>query len=345
MPSEVTSVAYVTPELGFYESVGPDGSLLVVASGICVEPTDSEGSDTCATLPGGNSVGDAAGGWAGDGSRFVFHDRLTTATTFESTVLSLDRETGDIAELIVGEGLVAMDVAVSADGSDVVVSGSSWTNASGAFRAGTFAVGPDGALERISEVPGENIEWLPDSSGLVVSARGPDHQGVFIISPDGGSARLVGPDDILGPPFLAAVSGDGQWALVHWQVLVARDFFPAGVPFYSLLSLDDGDLIPLRPEADDAGFVGPVAAAFSPDSDRVAYVYFGGEDREGPLVLATRRLPNGAEVLLNPDLFATAGSPPNPDTLLFDGEPHAVWTDDDRLVLRTRSWAMVLELG
>ncbi len=343
-PVRVTSGIYVTPEVGVYQSVAPDGSLLIAAGrDICVEPTDSDSRTICASLPGDNTVGEAAGGWAGDGSQFVFHDRRTTARTFESTVLSLDTETGEVTELIAGEGLTALDLAVSAGG-EVALTGFVG-DATGGGRSGTFGLGNDGSFTLLSDVAGEAIEWLPDSKGLAVSARSRDHEGLFVLPANGGSARLVvAADGTLGPPSLAGVSKDGEWALVYWRVLVARDFFPAGVPFYSVVSLDDGDVTALIPGPGGTDFVGPVAAALSPDGERVAYAYFGAGDRDGPLVLATRQLPDGPEEIVDSDLFETLGPPPTPDTLLSDGEANAVWTDD-QLVLRTRTWAIVLLLG
>lgn len=340
----VTSGTYVTPEAGVYQSVAPDGGLLMVAGhDICVERTDSDSKTICATLPGDDTVGDAAGGWASDGSQFVFHDRLTTLRTFESTVLSLDPETAEVTELIAGEGLVAFDVTVSDEG-EVAITGSA-NDVEDGRGSGTFVLGNDGSLTRLSDIFGEAIEWLPDSEGLVLSASSAEREGLFVLPVDGVSARLVVPaDGTLGPPSLMGVSRDGEWALVFWRVLVARDFFPAGVAFYSVVSLDNGDVTALTPGLEGTDFVGPVAAALSPNGEQVAYAYFGAGDRNGPLVLATRRLPDGPEEVIDSDLFKTLGPPPTSDTILPDREPHAVWTDD-QLVLRTRTWAIVLQLG
>lgn len=327
-----------------FKSLDPDGENLLLAGGdsLCVQAIDPT-AIICAAMPDDSSVRELAGGWASDGSRFVFHDRVATATTFESRVWSLDPVAGELTPVIDGTGILVFDVAVSPGEGEVVVTGSRRED-TGENTSGTFSVGEDGVLTQISQVAGEWVEWLPDASGLVVSTSFSDKPGLWLVDRDDGAARLVlAADETLGPPALAGVSPDGEWALVYWRVLVAREFFPAGVSHYSVVSLRSGEVAALRVD-EGTEFVGPGFAAFSPSGDHIAYTYFAGSDRDGPLVLATRPVAGGVEEIIDDNLFDTSGPPPSPDEFFFDGELKAIWTEDDRLVLPTRSWAMVLDL-
>ena len=72
----VESGSYVTPEIGMFKSLDPDGDNLLLTGGdsLCVQPVDST-AITCVAMPDDSSVRELAGGWAPDGSRFVFHAR------------------------------------------------------------------------------------------------------------------------------------------------------------------------------------------------------------------------------------------------------------------------------
>lgn len=291
-------------------------------------------------MPPGHTVSSLAGGWALDASRYVFHDRVTTATSFRSTVWSFDPEAVEVVAAVNDEDeMTVFDVAVSPDGAEMVLTGS----AGEPIATGTFVVVPGGGPVRISELAGEAIEWLPDSRGFVLSSRLADPAGLWIFDREGEAVRLlVGAGETLGAPTLIGVSSDGEWALVHWREFVARESFPAGTSHYSLVSIETGAVEPVKAKSGDTAFVGPEFAAFSPDGSSVIYGYREADGEA--LVLATRPSAGGEEVVIEPDLLGLAGEPPSPDRLLYDGEPAATW-GEEMIVLRARDWALLLPLG
>jgi len=332
---------YVLGAGGTIQSVSPDARVLVIADGEHVGLQPLDGSDPeDVPAPPDFRLGRMVGGWTPDGSMVAFHDALSTAVEFDSTVWLLDTREPSLRLLVSEQDIIVFDVAVAPDG-EVTLLGTQTDRDSG-----VFTVSESGEPEPLAQVRGEFVEWLPDGSALLVSGRISDPEGLWKVDPTDGSSELVTPaDDVLGTPFLVAVSGDSAWALVYYHAYVAREF-PANVSHYGVVRLESGEVSPLKERA-DRDFFGPGLAAFSPDGAWVAYTYYDGQDLDAPLVLAVRPTAGGEEQIISGDLFNAVGSPPTPApfflaALFRDLGP--VWAVDNRLVLPTGTWALVIHL-
>ncbi len=278
-----------------------------------------------------------AAAWSPDSSAVAFYDRITGADTFMSPVYRLSVELGMVSELIGGEDTLPIDLALSTN-----------TLAFLGLLAEQEEVGVSllsraGEVDRLAELPGGLIEWLPDGSALLYTGTGTDAPGVWRVDAIDGSRRLIAPSDgVLGRPLLAGVSNDGTWALIFYTIALTLEA-PAGVSHYGLVELETGKVTPLKASSGQ-DFFGPVAAAFSPESPSIAYAYHSGADRDAPLTLVTRSIRGGKEQVISVDLESDVGTPPTPHILLFDPNLTAVWRSDGFLVLPTAGWALIVDL-
>lgn len=324
------------------QSVSPDGLVLVVADGehVGIQPLDG-GDPVDVPAPNEFSLQRMVGGWTSDGSTVAFHDQLATATTFDSTVWLLNAAQPSLREVIVEQDIVLFDVAVAPDGSVIALSG---VSGSGPARVhGVFTVQGSDEPKLLAEFEAEVIEWLPDGASLLMTGFTDESVGLWRVDRSDGGVELVTPaDDVLGHPRLVSVSDDGTWALVHYLRYVAREF-PANVSHFGVVDLETGDVSALKAQGRD-DFFGPMLAVFSPDGKRVAYVYHDGRNTDAPLVLAIRPTVGGQEQIISGDLFVDVGFPPTPDNVGLDPELRPVWTNNDRLVLPTRAWALVMDM-
>lgn len=327
------------------QTVSPDAMTLVVADGdhIGLQPLDAPDGERVLPVPTPPDfrLQRMAGGWSPDGTLLAFHDRSTTAATFQSTVWLLEVTEPSVRSLIDSEGFLALDVAVSADGT-VAVTGNDSTRGSG-----VFTDGGSGEAAPLAQFDGplHVIDWTADGSYLLLS-RSAGEGGLWRLTPGryGQRELVVADDPVLGSPILMTVSRDGGWALVHYSAFVAAEF-PTDVSHVGVVRLDTGDVTPLKEHDGTAGFFGPTTATFSPDGTWVAYTYHRGTGLDDPVVLAIRPTAGGAEQIISSDLFGTVGRPPTNDFLFHSGSGslNPVWAGD-RLVLPTERWVLVIDL-
>jgi WD40 repeat protein len=281
------------------------------------------------------------GSWTSDASSVAFHDQVATATTFDSTVWLLSTVEPSLREVVIEQNIVLLDVAIAPDGSEIALSA---VSESGPARVhGVFTAQGSNEPKLLAEFEAEVIEWLPDGSSLLLTGLNDESAGLWRVDSSDGGVELVAPaDDVLGQPRIVSVSDDGTWALVHYLRYVAREF-PANVSHFGVVDLETGEVSALKAQG-GGDFFGPMLAVFSPDGKRVAYAYHDGPNTDAPLTLAVRPTVGGQEQIISGDLFGDVGSPPTPDTLGLDPELRPVWTSNDRLVLSTRAWALVLDM-
>lgn len=336
----IRQAQYVTSVAGTIQSISPDARLMVIADGehLGLQPLDGSDPVDVPVSPEFR-LRSLVGGWSSDGFMVAFLDRRSTATTFDSTLWLLDTREPAIRLLVSEQDIVVFDVAVAPDGT-VTLSGDQRDRGSG-----LFTVSESGEPQPLAPTLGLVFEWLPDGSALLMTQT-TDQEGLWTVDPGDGSSELVIPADaVLGTPYLIAVSADSAWALVYYRTYVGNEFFPANVSHYGLVSLDTGLVTPLK-VGTDSDFTGPGLAAFSPDGTWVAYTYYDGNGRDAPLVLAVRPTAGGDEQIISNDLINTVGSPPTPAPLIpaFLGGLEPVWGANDRLVLPTETWALVIDL-
>ena len=323
--------------VGEVQSVAPNGSVMVVADGeqVCVQRLDGLDVECLPSPPKFRSRPRLVGGWASDGSSFVFHDRSATYRTFRSTVWTLDTLETTLEALLDDPDIIVFDVAVAPEGDTVAVRGNMADRGSGVF---TMSNGND--PEPLADVPlGDNLFWLPDGTALLYDALG-EEAGVWRIDANDGTVDMLAPTG--GRSYLVAVSNDGFWALLYDRELAGNR--SVNQSHYAIMRLDTGEVSPLK-AGTDGSFLGPVFAVFSPDGTQVAYLYHDGDNDDAPLVLAIRPSGGGEVQIISRDLFQVVGTPPTPHRLLqAELDLGAVWTVDDRLVFPTAGWGLVIDL-
>jgi Tol biopolymer transport system component len=309
---------------------------MVVADGeqICVQKLDDLGIQCLTSPPEFRSRPHLVGGWAPDGTTFVFHDRSATAVSFRSTAWALDTTEPALELLLDDPDIIVWDAAVGPQGDVIAFRGHL------AGGSGVFTISAGGAPELVAETAlGDNLAWLPDGTGLLFDALG-DEAGVWRMYLDGPSPEVVAP--LNGRPSLASVSSDGSWALIYDRELAAGSV--VNQPHYRIAHLDTGEVSVLQ-AGDGGDFLGPVLATFSPDGSRVAYLYHDGASSDAPLVLAVRPSGGGKEHIISHDVFNQAGPPPTPHRLMqIEVDLQAVWTEEDRLVFPTAGWVLIFDL-
>jgi dipeptidyl aminopeptidase/acylaminoacyl peptidase len=309
---------------------------MVVADGeqICVQKLDVVDVECLVAPPEFRSRPRLAGGWAADGTTFVFHDRSATATSFRSTLWALDTAGPTLELLLDDPDITVWDAAVDPQGDVIAFRGTV------ARVTGVLTISAGGTPELVAETAlGDNLAWLPDGSGLLFDALG-DAAGVWRMDLDDPTPEMLVPLD--GRPALGSVSSDGSWALIYDRELAAGSV--VNQSHYKIAHLDTGEVSAL--EVGSGGdFVGPVFAVFSPDGSRVAYLYHDGDSSDAPLVLAVRPTGGGNERIISHGVFNQAGSPPTPHRLMqIEVDLRAVWTDDDRLIFPTAGWVLFVDL-
>jgi len=333
----IGQASYVLRAVGDVQSVAPNGSVMVVADGeqVCVQRLDVLDVECLPSPPEFRSRPRLTGGWASDGSSFVFHDRSATATTFRSTVWTLDTVETTLEALLDDPDIIVFDVAVAPEGDTVAVRGHMADRGSGVF---TMSNGND--PEPLADVPlGDNLLWLPDGTALLYDTHG-EEAGVWRIDANDGAVDMLAPTG--GRSWVVAVSNDGSWALLYDRELAGNR--SVNQSHYEIMQLDTGEVSPLKVET-DGSFLGPVFAVFSPDGTQVAYLYHDGDNDDAPLVLAIRPSGGGEVQIISRDLFQVVGTPPTPHLLLqSEIGLGAMWTVDDRLVFPTAGWSLVIDL-
>lgn len=329
---------YVRVMVGQISAVSPDGSSLLTTDGevICVQGVEAGGDCVVWRSEGGRANLETS--WSPDSSTVVFFDRIEVATRFEGPVWRLDTAGLEVDQLLDNEGPIPLAVAIS--GEDVAVAGSSDGDEPLAVRLVT----PTGDTDLLAAVSAQQLEWLPDGSGVIFSGFTEDWQGLWRIDAGDGTVEPVRALDELGAVWLSALSPDGSHALVYYRQLVASELFPADVSHFGLLDLDSGEESPLIHDRED-DFVGPIMAAFSPDGTSITYLYHAGADLEAPLALVIRPVDGGDERLITADLFGDVGQPPSPAGLGVDPRLVPVWRSDNRLVLPTYDWVLVVDVS
>jgi Tol biopolymer transport system component len=330
-----TRAGYVRGALGDVQTIAPGGQVMVVADGeqICVQELDDQDTE-CLAAPAEFRSPRLTGGWAPDGTTFVFHDRSATAASFRSTLWMLDTAEPGLELLLDNPDIIVWDAAVGPQGDVIAFRGNA------ARFTGVFTISGGGAPELVAEiVSGENLAWLPDGTGLLFDALG-DASGIWRMDLDGATPEMLVPFD--GRPSLVSVSPDGSWALIYDRELAAGSV--VNQPHYKIAHLDTGEVSAL--EVGNGGdFLGPVFAVFSPDGSRVAYLYHDGASSDAPLVLAVRPTGGGEEQIISHDVFDEAGSPPTPHRpMQIEVDLRAVWTDADRLLFPTAGWVLFVDL-
>lgn len=332
----IAKAGYVLRALGDVQSVAPDGRVMVVAGGeqLCIQKLDVVDVECLASPPEFRSHPHLVGGWAPDGTTYVFHDRSATAVSFRSTVWVLDTAEPALEVLLDDPDVIVFDIAVSPQGDVVAFRG----NVAG--RTGVFTLSNGDDLDPVAETAlGDNLAWLPDGTGLLFDALG-DEGGLWRIDVSGAATAMRAEVD--GRPSLASVSSDGSWALVYDREPAAAS--SVGQAYYRIVHLGTGE-VSLLEVGSGGDFLGPVFAVFSPDGSRVAYLYHDGASGDAPLVLAIRPIGGGDEQIIIRDIFDAAGPPPSPERLLqLDLERGAVWTVDDRLVFPAAGWVLVIDM-
>jgi Tol biopolymer transport system component len=340
-PTGIESGRFVSPEVGIVLSVSPDGRQLLVGDGgqICLQSID-EGGVRCTEWRGGSLGGSFAAQWTPDGSKVVIVDQRVAVQLMDShSIWVVDvaapsvRSWADLGART-GQG-VAGDVGLAPDGGSVAFAG-----LDGAGQQGVFLVPEPGATELLSDLPqAASVVWDPKGSSVTFSGmRG----GVWRVTVDGGAPTVITDSEALGWPVIVDVSRDESTILVLWIGLAQR--LVRGESFFGLVSADDGSIIALKDPIED-GFVGPMQAALSPDGDWVAFTYIEGVDGGGPYRLAVRSVDGGGEMIVSADLQDEVGVPPSGRMPLADTVRHAVWTQDDRLILLSNRGEWVLVIG
>lgn len=333
----IGQATYVLRAVGDVQSVAPNGSVMVVADGdqVCVQRLDVLGVDCLPSPPEFRSRPRLVGGWASDGSRFVFHDSASTAITFRSTVWTLDTVESTLEALLDDPDIIVFDVAVAPEGDTIAVRGHTADRGSGVF---TMSNGHD--PEPLADVAlGDNLFWLPDGTALLYNEFG-EEAAVWRIDANDGTVDILASTERWSS--LVAVSNDGSWALLYDRELAGDR--SVNHSHYEIMRLNTGEVSPLKVET-NGSFLGPVFAAFSPDGTQVAYLYHDGDSDDAPLVLAIRPSGGGEAQIISRDLFQVVGTPPTPHLLRqVETDLRAVWTVDDRLVFPTAGWSLVIDL-